>query len=187
MKSAFCKSRKQTFGAVPDSREARNSRQLRQLESGESFLLFQEDRNQIVIFGTDKDFCTVCTSDELFVDGAFEAVPSLYSQLFTIHTFNGQKQFPRLYCFLAGKNAEIYTRLIAALKDIATRKGLEFSPKRITSDFESGWIAAVGEALPTTSIGACFFHFTQAIIRKISAMGMKKYKEDQVFGMLSVE
>ena len=125
MKSAFYKSRKQTFGAVPDSLEKLEiPDQLRQLESGESFLLFQEDGNQIVIFGTDKDFCTVCTSDELFVDGAFEAVPSLYSQLFTIHTFNGQKQFPRLYCFLAGKNAEIYTRLIAALKVIATRKGL---------------------------------------------------------------
>ena len=76
----------------------------------------------------------------------------------------------------------IYTRLITKMKDLATRKGLEFAPKIITSDFESGWISAVGETLPTTSINGCFFHFTQAIIRKIASMGtMKKYKEDQAF------
>ena len=183
MKSAFYKSRKQTFGAVPESLEKLEiPEQLQRLESGENFLLFQEEGNQIIVFGTDKDFCTVCSSDELFVDGTFDAVPSFFSQLFTIHTFNGEKQFPRLYCFLGNKTAEIYTRLIAALKDLATRKGLEFSPRRITSDFEGGWISAVGEALPTTSINGCFFHFTQAIIRKISSMGMmQKYKEDQAF------
>ena len=72
------------------------------------FLLFQSDDNKIVVFGTEKDFATVCTTDELFVDGTFEAVPRFFKQLFTIHTFNDEKQFPRLDCFLENKTTEIY-------------------------------------------------------------------------------
>ena len=134
------------------------------------------------MFGTEKDFATVCTSDELFVDWTFDAVPKLFKQLFTIHAFNGEKQFPRLYCYLENKTAAIYTLLIVSLKKLATNKGLEFSPKKITSDFESGWISAVHESLQTTSINVCFFHFTQAVIRKINSMGlMKKFLENEQF------
>ena len=134
------------------------------------------------MFGTEKDFATVCTTDELFVDGTFEAVPRFFTLLFTIHTFNGEKQFPRLYCFLENKSAEIYTNLIDALKNLAQNKGLEFSLKKITSDFESGWISAVHESLQTTSINGCFFHFTQAVVCKIIAMRlMKEFLENQQF------
>ena len=183
MKSAFYKSRKLTFGPVPSSlEEFAVPDALKTLESGESFLLFQGEGNRSVVFGTEKDFCAVCTAEELFVDGTFDAVPTFFAQLFTIHTFNGRKQFPRLYCFLADKKAETYTRLITALKNLAAAKGLVFAPPKITSDFESGWLSAVGESLMTTSIHGCFFHFTQAIIRKITTLGMmKKNKDDDVF------
>ena len=183
MKSGLYKSRKEKFGPVPARlAEFVVPEKLQRLDNGESFLLFQSDDNKIVVFGTEKDFATVCTTDELFVDGTFEAVPRFFTQLFTIHTFNGEKQFPRLYCFLENKTAEIYTNLIDALKNLAQNKGLEFSPKKITSDFESGWISAVHESLQTTSINGCFFHFTQAVVRKINSMGlMKKFLENEPF------
>ena len=70
MKSAFYKSRKQTFGVVPASIDLLViPEQLQRLENGETFLLFQEPGNRIIIFGTERDFCNVCTSPELFVDG----------------------------------------------------------------------------------------------------------------------
>ena len=182
MKSAFYKSRRQAFGPVPTSLELLGvPEQLQRLENGKRFLLYQEQGNKILNLGTEKDFHTVCTSAKLFVDGTFDDNQSFFAQLFTVHTFTGGKQFPRLYCFLENKTADIYTRLINALKDLATSRGVSFAPRRITSDFESGWIAAVSDSLPTTSISGRFFHFTQAI-RKMSTMGlMKKYRDDDPF------
>ena len=91
MKSAFYKSRRQAFGPVPASLELLEvPEQLQRLENGERFLLYQEQGNQILIFGTEKDFHAVCASDELFVDGTFDAVPSFFAQLFTVHTFTGE-------------------------------------------------------------------------------------------------
>ena len=175
MKSGQYKSRKESFGPVPATlAEFVVPERLRRLESGEAFLLFQREDKKIVVFLTEKDFATVCTADELFVDGTFDAVPKFFRQLFTIHTFNGEKQFPRLYCFLESKTSEIYTNLIEELKKLARNKGLQFSPKKITSDFESGWISAVRESLQTTSISWCFSHFTQATVRKINSMGLMK-------------
>ena len=69
---------------------------LQQLDNVEEFLLYQSDDNKIAVFGTEKDFATVCTSDELFVDETFDAVPKFFKHLFTIRTFDGEKQYPRL-------------------------------------------------------------------------------------------
>ena len=77
MKSCLYKSGKESFGPVPATlAEFVVPQRLRRLDNGESFLLFQSDDNKIVVFGTEKDFATVCTADELFVDWTFDSVPS---------------------------------------------------------------------------------------------------------------
>ena len=87
MKSGLYKSRKENFGPVPATlAEFVVPERLRRLDNGESFLLFQSEDKKIVVFGTEKDFATVCTADKLFVNGTFDAVPKFFRQLFTIHS-----------------------------------------------------------------------------------------------------
>ena len=53
-------------------------------------------------------------------------------------------------------------------------------PSIITSDFESGLISAVRDEFPNARHQGCYFHFTQAIWRKVQKLGLSTlYIEDE--------
>ena len=55
------------------------------------------------------------------------------------------------------------------------------SPAEVT-DFELATIQAIELAFPTTEVKGCFFHFAQALNRKISKLGLQAaYREDATF------
>jgi len=58
-------------------------------------------------------------------------------------------------------------------------KGLSFDPSLILSDFESGLISAVKQAIPKSKHLGIHFHFSQAIWRKVQELQVSApYKTD---------
>ncbi|KAL2632808.1 hypothetical protein R1flu_004287 [Riccia fluitans] len=64
-----------------------------------------------------------------------------------------------------------YISLFHALKDLAISRGLQFSPQLILSDFESGLISAIQAKFPEAHHQDCYFHFTEAIWKKVQHLG----------------
>ena len=62
----------------------------------------------------------------------------------------------------------------------AEELGLELRPDEVLTDFELATIQGIELAFPTTEVKGCFFHFAQALNRKISTLGLQvAYREDQ--------
>ncbi|XP_003381482.1 hypothetical protein Tsp_07148 [Trichinella spiralis] len=77
------------------------------------------------------------------MDGTFKIVPEWYHQMFSIHVF---------------KEA-------AAL-------GVVLQPQTVICDFETAFIPAVQASFPGVQIQGCYFHFCQAVLRKVAELGL---------------
>jgi hypothetical protein len=94
--------------------------------------------------------------------------------LYIIHgDFNGQN-FPLIYCFLSNKTEEAYVNAFAfnLIKSSLANQLVNFSPSSIQIDFEAAAYNAVRRCFPFTQVTGCFFHFGQAVWRRVQALGL---------------
>ena len=60
----------------------------------------------------------------------------------------------------------------------------DFTPSHLIVDYEAAAIGALEEVFPTAIISGCLFHFSQAILRKVSKLGLRtRYLQDEEFRM----
>ena len=101
-------------------------------------------------------------------DGTFYIVPKLFYQLFTIFISIGTHTLPAIYCLMSHKDEELYIAVILKLKDFIP----QLLPTNIMSDWERGSRNAFRHAYPGIRIYGCWFHYTQAIWRKVQKCGL---------------
>ncbi|CAF4646427.1 unnamed protein product [Rotaria socialis] len=80
--------------------------------------------------------------------------------------------FPCVFGILPDRKRITYQELFKILKDFAISINRKFEPTRILSDFESGLISAIANEFSAAVHNGCFFHYTQAIFRRIRALGL---------------
>ncbi|XP_054709080.1 uncharacterized protein LOC129218781 [Uloborus diversus] len=116
----------------------------------------------------------LCSSEKIFLDGTFKLAPKLFCQLYTLHgSFKG-KIFPLVYSFLPNKTKATYLTLFKNLKIQAEKFGFKFQPPSAMLDFEAGAINALEEVFPFINVKGCYFHYSQAIWRKVQELGLVK-------------
>jgi hypothetical protein len=76
--------------------------------------------------------------------------------------------FPITFALLLNKNEATYIRFLSLLCNVALCYGVRFSLKVIQIDFEIAMINTISRVLINSEIHGCFFHYTQAIWRKVS-------------------
>ena len=70
---------------------------------------------------------------------------------------------------MSGKSKQDYKRVLKALIKLLPSIRVE----TITIDFESAMWKAIHRVLPTVQIFGCFFHWAQAVWRKVQALGLQ--------------
>ncbi|KRX77067.1 hypothetical protein T06_3034 [Trichinella sp. T6] len=96
------------------------------------------------------------------MDGTFKIVPEWYHQMFSIHVFKEvRRDLPTYH--------EIFDNLI--LK--AAALGVVLQPQTVICDFETALIPAVQASFPGVQIQGCYFHFCQAVLRKVAELGLR--------------
>ena len=75
--------------------------------------------------------------------------------------------FPDCFASYQIRKTVTYHRLFSLLKAKADGLGLNFNPKAIMVDFELAVHNVIRLVLPTTLIRGCFFHYGQALFRKL--------------------
>ncbi|CAF2085196.1 unnamed protein product [Rotaria magnacalcarata] len=131
-------------------------------------------QKRTIIFSTDKQLTTLFKAKQIMMDGTFDAAPPHFEQVYTVHGIKDGKSFPCAIALLTGKSSNIYQRLFDELETHATRLQLDFHPMTITSDFEKSLI----KAFPQAKHHGCYFHFCQAVYRKIQNLGVATHYRD---------
>ncbi|CAF1055049.1 unnamed protein product, partial [Brachionus calyciflorus] len=121
----------------------------------------KDDENRFFIFTTEENL-KLLEKSNCFADGTFSVAPNLFYQVYTIHAFVNGRCIPLVYCLLPRKTEEIYIRVLTAISTKLNR-----FPISITTDFEKAFINSIKKIFPSTKIHGCFFHFKQAVWRKI--------------------
>ncbi len=82
---------------------------------------------------------------EWSLDGTFDRipVPKIWTQLFTVHAFSGEKLVHLVYRLLARKTTATYTEVFRQIKDRARQLNIVVAPTMLRCDFESGLIPAL--------------------------------------------
>ena len=77
-----------------------------------------------------------------------------------------------LYALLPNKQRQSYNCAFSLLKDAAMTHGLTLDPATVLSDFELAIIQALALNFPNSRHRGCYFHYMQAIWRKVQALGL---------------
>lgn len=150
------------------------------LNDGRKFLFFDsgQETERILIFSTERNLDLLERATVWHIDGTFSAAPLLFSQLFTIHSVNGNCTFPAIFVLLPDKTQVTYQRMITAVKSFRSN----LAPPKITSDFEKAVLNVFREAFSSSVQSGCFFHFRQSIWRKVQQLGLtERYSTDETF------
>jgi len=160
---------------------------------GKSFLqwnfqyVYEGRPGRIMIFGTSEFLTNLFSRQRVFIDGTFKIVPGPFAQLFSFHAFlNGNKvMIPFLYVFMTHKSKHAYDLMFNYLIGLAHDNGIDIKWKFFTCDFESGLLPSIMACFgDEVTIVGCFFHFCQAIYRKLTELGLQGlYKHDGEFRM----
>ena len=106
-------------------------------------------------------------SSILKVDGTFQICPLIFYQVFTVHACVHGVHVPLAYCLLPNKRQETYERVFLLLELKIRELDLEIVPTAIVSDFELAIMQATTAVFPVVQTKGCYFHFCQALIRKL--------------------
>jgi hypothetical protein len=106
------------------------------------------------------------------MDGRFKSSSTSFYQVYIIHEdFNGQS-FPLIHFFLSNKTEETYVNAFNLIKSSLANQLVNFSLSSIQIDFEAAAYNAVRRCFPFTQVTGCFFHFGQAVWRRVQALGL---------------
>ncbi|CAF3627904.1 unnamed protein product [Rotaria sp. Silwood1] len=87
--------------------------------------------------------------------------------------------FPCVFVLLTGRSNPMYKDVFKQLEEEAKRLQMNFLPDQITTDFEKALVKPLQKQFPNARHIGCFYHYTQAIYRKIQNLGLSNiYKDD---------
>ena len=137
-----------------------------------------DGENRHVIFATSNQLKYMSNAVTWYVDGTFKIVKVPFIQLFSVHVFVKaglcSTQVPVAFVMMSGRSAQDYDSVFKALHDLVP----DAKVKRIVMDFEKAtWASLYGlmsrNEFPEVTLRGCFFHFCQAVFRRIQNLGMK--------------
>ena len=136
--------------------------------SGEDFLMAEdgEGEDRLIMFATEVNIKLLCEAQPSMFDGTFQTCPRLFYQIFTIHAFKNGRQFPLVNALLPNKSQATYVRVLELEKQKADSLQVSLEPQIVLSDFELAIKQAVELSFPTTDFRGCYYHFSQALMRK---------------------
>ena len=137
------------------------------------FLLANDaGRGRIFIFATDSNLQHLSACDQWYMDGTFYSSPIHFTQLYTIHGFINGYMFPLVYGLLPNKTQATYERFFGLLKEKSAERHIILNPTSAMMDFEVAASNALTTVFRMVAGKGCFFHFSQAIWRKVQALGL---------------
>lgn len=129
------------------------------------------EQSRILMFATPRGLRELARSKYWYVDGTFKSAPDSAHQLYTVHYRQHNAVFPAVYILMEERTEEAYERVFRALKNALPQRRRN-GPDLVSSDFELAAINAFRQVFPAAEERFCFFHFSQALWRKMQELGL---------------
>lgn len=105
------------------------------------------------------------TKRVILMDATFKIVPiSCFTQILIIHAQYNNKIYPMIYVLMSRKSQDCYTAVFKYINE----KIFFLRCRTFITDFERAMRNALRNTYPESSLTSCWFHFCQAIKRKVS-------------------
>ena len=126
-----------------------------------------DGRIAVIIF-SDKLYYLLADITNIQFDGTIYTVPKQFYQLWTLFLTVGRHAIPAIHCLLTNKDEELYVAVIQKIREIVP----QLEADCVMSDWEQAARNAVKRVYPGIRVNGCWFHYTQAIWRKIQKCGL---------------
>lgn len=138
---------------------------------------FTEQEKHVIIFANNHFLNLLVDnaggSSKVFMDGTFSICPAGYEQLFTIHAYYREHLFPVVFALMEDRTADSYEFVFRKImSEVINQTNQGWTPQEIQIDFEKASMKAIRKCFPNTRIKGCQFHHAQAVIRKVSKLGL---------------
>ena len=141
----------------------------------------------MVVYASDWGLSNLAQSLHWSSDGTFKVVPGLFGQLYTIHASLRDQVVPCVYAMLPDKAGATYKRLLEVVREAIEERhpgAAGITEGSVITDLEKAAMNAFREVFPEKETSLCFFHFSQAIWRKVQQNGLQlRYGEDADFAL----
>ena len=135
----------------------------------------QEQDSYILILSSPNLLQRLSRSQICFMDGTFKKCPKPFKQLYMVHAYVASHPIPCVFAAMTHKTAASYKFLLRKIKEIIAGRGdHQWAPNQVMTDFEAAISNAIGSELAGTVHTGCYFHFTQALFRRILSDGLKR-------------
>ena len=135
--------------------------------------MFQMRGRRHLIFASDQQLEVLYKSKTWYVDATFKLCLHPFSQLLTVNAFvkknDHVKQVPLVIVIMMGRKKLDYKAVLQAVISILP------NPPRVTKvtlDFEKAMWGAIRQVQPNVQLMDCWFHWTQALWRKVSTIDL---------------
>lgn len=128
-----------------------------------------------ILFCSPDDLIRLANASRWYFDGTFKIQPTLFSQLFTVHTQEGNAIMPCAYALLSHKSYDLYVSFFMHLTNLARTFSGHFHLEEVTCDFETGFLPAISQAFGAhIRVKGCLFHHNQCILRWVKNNGFQQ-------------
>jgi len=185
LRMRFFRKQRKHAPAVPSDNRFDIPSRFKITSRGANFLVCDVSRgtHRVLSFASERDLQSLHSARTVYGDGTFDICPRNFRQLYTLHTYEHGKAFPRVYCLLSGKSVDVYRIMFRELRHYMNDVlSCSFAPSIYISDFEESVLRVIAEEFPGAEHYCCFFHYGQCIINRIQRRGMIiEYKTNVTF------
>lgn len=152
--------------------------------------MHEGEERKLLILGTQANLLRLGNAHVIGMDGTFKVCPTPFYQLYTVSSFRYQNDdinnpnvrsmcFPRLYCLLSNKTADVYIHLFNAIRNLLAEQNIPLNHIRwrVNMDYETASRNSIVSVFDpqhmgnTITIHGCQFHYAAAIYKHVKENG----------------
>ena len=145
-----------------------------------NFLMHQDNDWGIAVFATKDNIRTIRRCGTVYMDATFKSCLRPYKQVFTVLGDAHGFVVPLVHVLMAQRTIGHYRQVFQFVKAV-TREFTHhhWRPRKVICDFEQALITALETELPRSRVCGCYFHFNQALWRRVQELGLSAaYRHD---------
>jgi hypothetical protein len=125
--------------------------------------------HRFAILGSNEGLAVLCMESQIFIDATFRVAPHLFSQCLIVMAYDPSTNLysPCIWALMTSKDEYIYCEVLHAVVVLLKYR---WSPRTVVVDFEKALLSSVRYQFPGSRIVGCFFHFRQALQRKMQKL-----------------
>jgi len=127
------------------------------------------DNETAVIFASNDQVELLRTALVVYIDSTFRVVPSLFHQLFTIFAPHAEHTFPVCFALMTRKTTALYEAMFRVVHELVP----EFKLTQVIADVEEAPATAARAVFGSDlHVSGCWFHFAQALVKRMRKLGL---------------